>query len=143
MSVAAVIRNRDKGVVTVDAKATLVGAIALLERNDIGAVVVTDSVGRVRGIFSERDFVRAVAHHGAEALSRSVGQFMTTAVVTCCLNDSVDTIMRMMTSGNFRHVPVLHEQELIGIVSIRDVVSYRMAQAEAEVKAMREYIVRG
>lgn len=95
---------------------------------------------RVEGIFSERDFVRAVARHGAAALAAPVADFMTRKVVTCALDDTVPDLMHRMTEGKFRHMPVVEDGRLAGIVSIGDVVKHRIAEAEAEALAMREYI---
>jgi CBS domain-containing protein len=95
---------------------------------------------KVDGIFSERDFVRAIARQGASALERPVRDYMTQNVVTCEPDDKIAEVMQRMTQGKFRHMPVVENGRLAGIISIGDVVKHRIAEAEAEAMAMREYI---
>lgn len=144
MNVAAVLANKDSAVISVEMNGTTLAlASMVLERNQIGAVIVTGGSDPVRGIFSERDLVRAVARHGPAVLSRPVSDFMTTDVVTCSPDDTLVSVMRKMTEGNFRHMPVMKDRELVSIISIRDVVNFRMVQAVAEAEAMRDYIACG
>ena len=138
MSVAVILTHKGRDVVTTGPDSRMSDVCDLLETKGIGAVVVSRDGSRVDGIFSERDFVRAIARQGAAALDRPVRDFMTTTVVTCEPDDSVPDVMRKMTDGKFRHLPVLEADRLAGIVSIGDVVKYRIAEAEA--MAMREYI---
>ena len=109
----------------------------------IGCVLVLRGDDEVAGIVSERDLVHAVARHGVAALDMEVRQVMTRDVVACNPDDSIDQIMGMMTRGRFRHMPVLHHGELLGLVSIGDVVKARLAETEHEAEALKAYIVAG
>lgn len=139
MNVATILKAKGSDVTTVAPIMTLGEAAKLLTSQRIGAVVVMHGM-QVLGILSERDIVKAVAVSGAEALDRPVRDVMTARVVTCALNDSVDELMDAMTAGRFRHLPVIHEGELVGIVSIGDVVKHRIAETVMETEAMRLYI---
>ena len=143
MTVAAILKEKGRDVVTAHPGATLADICALLTDKRIGAVVLTDKSGGVKGIVSERDVVRAIAREGAAALARPVSGFMTREVVSCAEDDTNASLMAKMTGGKFRHLPVVREGKLVGIVSIGDVVKRRIAQAEFEARAMREYIATG
>lgn len=127
-------------VVTIEPVATLAATAKLMSARRIGALVVTGPDRRVAGIVSERDIVRTLAERGAAALDEPVGQVMTRKVVTCTRGETIASIMERMTEGKFRHVPVVEDGQLIGIVSIGDVVKHRLAVIESESAAMREYI---
>ncbi len=116
--------------------------VALLARHRIGAVPVLDG-GRVAGIFSERDVIRALAEHGAGALDAAVGDRMTTPVVTVSRDQSVLGALALMTDRRIRHLPVVEGDTLVGFVSIGDLVKYRIDGIEAEAAAMRDYIQQG
>lgn len=121
-------------------KKTLADAAALLSENRIGALVVV--VGeRVTGILSERDIVRAVARDGEGALASKVSDKMTGTVVTCGPQDTMAAVMNRMTAGRFRHLPVVDNGRLAGIVSIGDVVKFRLAEIERESSMLRDYIM--
>lgn len=140
MTVAVILGQKGNAVVTT-APTTAVRAVAeMLASHRIGAVLVTAEGGRLEGIISERDIVRAVGLHGGEALDRPVSDYMTAQVVTCTRDESIPGLMYKMTDGKFRHVPVLEQGKVVGIVSIGDVVKHRIAEVEAETEAMREYI---
>ncbi len=139
MYVATILKAKGSGVVTIAPIATLAQAARLLTGKRIGAVVVMQG-GQLLGMLSERDIVRAVAASGAEALERPVSEVMTQRVVTCGLNDSVDELMDVMTEGRFRHLPVVDRDEVIGIISIGDVVKHRIAETVMESEALRLYI---
>jgi CBS domain-containing protein len=109
----------------------------------IGSVLVIDADGAVQGIVSERDVVRALASAGAAALALEVSRIMTREVVTCDLDDAIEDVMQAMTSGRFRHVPVVRRGELLGLVSIGDVVKARLTEARHETEALKAYIVAG
>ncbi len=144
MQVREILRNKGNDVVVIAGDATLAEAARLLSRKQIGAVVVRDAGGSLAGILSERDLVRALAKDSISALAQSVQAYMTKAVATCTEIDTVDDLMEMMTRGRFRHVPVLDEQdEIIGIVSIGDVVKTRIEESEYEARYLRDYIVAG
>ena len=127
-------------VVSIEPTADLAAAAKLLAERRIGAVMILGPGGRIAGILSERDIVRAVAEHGAPALKQSVAQVMTRNVATCGENEPIDKIMERMTAGKFRHMPVVEAGRLIGIVSIGDVVKQRVDEVERESEALREYI---
>jgi CBS domain-containing protein len=123
---------------------TTVGEISRqLSTRRIGSVLVVDRLDHVAGIVSERDLVNAIATHGTPALALEASQIMTRNVVTCDPDDSIDQVMQIMTSGRFRHLPVVRRGELIGLVSIGDVVKARLAETENEKEALRDYIVAG
>jgi CBS domain-containing protein len=124
----------------IEPTANLAAAAKLLVANRIGALVISGAGGRLSGILSERDIVRALSEHGAAALDLPVGQVMTRDVETCGEDDSVASIMERMTAGKFRHMPVLRNGKLAGLVSIGDVVKQRVDEVERESEAMRDYI---
>ena len=140
MTVAGIIAQKGREVVTIEPQRTLAEAAALLAGRRIGAVVVLGPEERVVGIFSERDLVRVLASRGPEGLSEPVQRHMTEKVMTCGESTSIVDLMGMMTEGKFRHVPVLEGGRLAGLVSIGDVVKVRLAEIEAESRAMRDYI---
>jgi CBS domain-containing protein len=109
----------------------------------IGSVLVLNDQSSVVGIVSERDLVRALSAHGAKAMELEARQVMTRDVVTCHPDDSIDEVMQTMTRGRFRHIPVVHHGELLGLVSIGDVVKARLEETEHETEALKAYIVAG
>jgi CBS domain-containing protein len=114
-----------------------------LSTRRIGSMLVVDGEGSVAGIVSERDLVRALASHGAKAMELEARQVMTRDVVTCDPDDSIDQVMQTMTSGRFRHLPVMRHGELLGLVSIGDVVKARLEETKYETEALKAYIVAG
>jgi CBS domain-containing protein len=141
MTVKAILSRKGSAVVTIAPAASLDDAVKLLSTHRIGAVIVTDPEGRVVGVLSERDIVRVLADRGAAALGLRVEQTMTRRVVTTVETDTVGEIMERMTAGKFRHIPVVEEDRLVGVVSIGDVVKYRLEEIERETNAMRDYIL--
>ncbi|MBI2735626.1 MAG: CBS domain-containing protein [Rhodospirillales bacterium] len=109
----------------------------------IGSVLVLNDAGTVVGIASERDLVRALATHGVKAMELEVRQIMTREVVSCHPDDSIDEVMQTMTNGRFRHLPVIHHNELVGLISIGDVVKARLEETQHETEALKAYIVAG
>lgn len=140
MNVAAILKGKGRGVTTARPDATLQEIARDLAAMKIGAIVITEPDGRVAGIVSERDIVRAIARSGGASLSEPVHQHMTREVVTCRDHDTLDEIMATMTAGRFRHVPVVDAGKLDGIVSIGDVVKHHIAEVEMEASALRGYI---
>jgi CBS domain-containing protein len=140
MTVRSILSSKGRDVTTIEPNATLEAAIALLAKRRIGAVVVVGPERRVIGILSERDIVRALAEQGAAVLKAPLSQVMTRKVSTCSEQDTVSEIMEQMTAGKFRHVPVLEQDRLVGIVSIGDVVKHRLGEMERESAALRDYI---
>ena len=114
-----------------------------LSTRRIGSVLVLDDDSSVAGIVSERDLVRVLASHGAKAMELEARHVMTRDVVTCDPDDSIDQVMGTMTRGRFRHLPVVRHGELLGLVSIGDVVKARLEEAEHETEALKAYIVAG
>ena len=142
MRISDVLRNKGAAVTTINAEATVAELLAGLAEQNIGAMVVVGDEGVV-GIVSERDVVRQLHAHGGGALNRPVSTIMTTMVATCTKSDTVDAISVLMTRHRVRHVPVLDGKELIGIVSIGDVVKTRMEELEAEHEQLHSYITQG
>jgi len=140
MTVRQVLAEKGEGVVTLEPNRSLAEAAQLLAEKRIGAVVVSADGSRVDGILSERDIVRAMAREGAGALDAKVSSYMTREVVTCAREVAIDDLMHVMTQGKFRHVPVVDEGRLVGIVSIGDIVKRRVAAIEAEARMLKEYI---
>lgn len=143
MQVRHILRDKGREVVTISGDAMLSEAARLLARRHIGAVVVNDRDGGLAGILSERDIVRAVAEHSVAALGQNVNRYMTRAIATCCETDTVDELMETMTHGRFRHIPVVEDDRLCGIISIGDVVKTRIAETVREAETLREYIAAG
>ncbi len=140
MLIAHVIRGKGAVVHTLSAEATLEDAAKELNQRRVGALVVLDENGDILGVFSERDLVREVAKRGADALGCSVGAAMTREVITAHGDETVDDCLARMTDRRVRHLPVLEDVRLVGIVSIGDLVKHRIAVAEAEAAALQDYI---
>jgi len=142
MNVKAILAAKKQGgdIIGIEPTADLAAAAKLLAAQRIGALVIRGAGGRLAGILSERDIMRALAEHGAAALQLPVGQVMTRDVETCGEDASVASIMERMTAGKFRHMPVLRNGKLAGLVSIGDVVKQRVDEVERESEAMRDYI---
>lgn len=140
MTVKTILSQKGCDVATIAPTASVADAIKNLCERKIGALVITGAGGRITGIVSERDIVRTFATHGAAALDLPLTEVMTRKVVTCEPNDKMSEIMELMTTGKFRHLPVLEADELVGIISIGDVVKLRLAQLQREQDALRDYI---
>src|SRR3954467_12783731 len=139
MIVAHILADKGSDVITIEPGQTLADAARLLAERRIGAVVVADAENPARGIISERDSARAVGRRGAAALGEPVSQHMTTKLFTCPRACTVSQIMEIMTDQKVRHVPVVESGRLGGIISIGDIVKHRLAQMEAEQRAMGDY----
>ncbi len=137
--VANILDGKGDSVLTVTPEASVAVLVKLLAEKRIGAVPVVDDTGKLTGIVSERDVVRALASDQS-ALASKVESLMTREVQTCILQDTVADLMEIMTRGRFRHLPVVEDGKLIGIVSIGDVVKQRVAEAQSEVDALKTYI---
>ena len=140
MTVKAILSRKGGDVVTIAPTAILSAAVELLAKRRIGALVVTGPDNRVAGVLSERDIGRVLSERGPAALDENVGAVMTRKVTTCTEADTIAVIMERMTSGKFRHLPVVEQGKLAGVISIGDVVKYRLEEIERESDALREYI---
>lgn len=143
MKVARILKDKGSEVVTASLETSLSDIINLLAQHKIGGIVICNDDAYVEGIITERDFIRILAENDAGALNQPVKFHMTTDVHTCTIHDNVDWLMEEMTQYRFRHMPVVENNKLIGIISIGDVVKLRLAIAELEANSMREYIATG
>ena len=140
MTVSQILNTKGRKVITAASEQTLLEVARVLAEKRIGAVVIVDSKGKIEGIASERDFVRAIAAKGAKALDCPVGELMTRSVRTCAPDDTEGELMALMTEHRIRHLPVIQEGRLAGMVSIGDVVKFRMEAIEREAEEMKTYI---
>lgn len=130
-------------IITISPNASLNDAVQLLAEHRIGAVVVVDNDANPLGILSERDVVRELAQSGSAALDSTISDVMTTDIIVGVLNDDLSYVMNTMTNKRFRHLPIMHEQSLVGIVSIGDVVKAQMEFYEGEARTLMQYIQGG
>lgn len=140
MTIAAVLAGKGSEVATVASTAPLRAAVGELARRNIGALIVTDENGEVVGIISERDLVTCLERHGGELLDRPVSEAMTAPAITVEPGTPVLSALALMTQKRIRHLPVVSNQRLSGLVSIGDLVKYRIDRIEQEAEAMRAYI---
>jgi len=141
MTISMILADKGREIVSIELAATLKSAATLLAEKRIGAVVILGADRRIIGILSERDIVRAIGERGTAALDEPVSQTMTRKVWTCTESETLVSILERMTEGKFRHVPVVDQGRLIGIVSIGDVVKHRLLEMERDSAAMRDYIL--
>ena len=139
MTVQRILDDKGSVVVTCRPQDTVGDVAKVLADRKIGAVVIMQD-DAVKGILSERDIVRAIAGQGGKALEKPASEIMTVNVITCALRDTNDDVMQVMTGGRFRHLPVVEDGKLAGIISIGDVVKRRIAVMEREAAEIREYI---
>ncbi len=140
MTAARILERKKSGTVTIRSDATIAQAVATLSEHNIGALVVSDDGVTVAGILSERDIIRALAKGEAGLLERQVASLMVREVQTVAPSDSAHLMLARMTDGRFRHLPVMENGRLTGLVSIGDVVKLRLDDLLSEAEAMREYI---
>jgi CBS domain-containing protein len=140
MNVTTILSAKGGDVISIEPAATLETAVRMLAERGIGALLVLGPDRRLVGILSERDIVRVLAEQGAGVLAQPLSQVMTRKVVTCSPSDTVDVLMERMTTGKFRHVPVVEQEKVIGVISIGDVVKHRLKEIEQESAALRDYI---
>ncbi len=141
MTVNDILLHKGTQVITIEPTATVAAAVRMLAQRRVGALVVTGAEYHIVGIISERDVVRVLDEIGPEVLDVPVGEVMTRKVVTCSRHETISEIMERVTSGKFRHVPVVEHGRLAGIVSIGDVVKARLSELENEQNALRAYIL--
>lgn len=139
MTVRAILDTKGHHVEGVEPESLLSAAVKRLSERKIGAVLVMTN-GRIDGILSERDIVRVLGERGASALDEPVSSVMTRRVVSCRPSDTVGAIMEMMTVGKFRHLPVIEGGVVVGLISIGDIVKWRVQEYEKEQEALRDYI---
>ena len=140
MNVAAILKGKGRTVVTTRPDASLEEIARKLAEKKIGAIVVMGDDGVLAGIVSERDIIRSISDRGPVCLQEPVSRSMTRAVQTCDVADTLDELMSKMTAGRVRHLPVVDDGALVGIVSIGDVVKHHIAEVEMEASALRGYI---
>lgn len=139
MTIGAILGGKGREVISVTADQSVRAAVALLAESRIGAVPVLEGM-RVVGVFSERDVIYAVAEHGNDALVRTVADIMTAPAITVGPEDAVIGALSLMTRRRIRHLPVVEGDQVVGMVSIGDLVKYRIDRIEADAEAMRSYI---
>ena len=142
MHVSAILGNKGNAIYSVDPGDNVSVAIDILSEKRIGAVLVVTS-GNLCGVFSERDIVRTLKSVGAGALNRPVEEFMTKELFTCGMEDTIDHLMGLMTEKRVRHVPVIDDGKLAGMITIGDVVKFRISEVVAETDALKSYIASG
>lgn len=143
MIIGQILKSKARGVTTARPDDSIHEIALQLATRKIGAVVIIGEGGKVAGIISERDIIRLIAEHGADALAMPAKDGMTRDVISCTRESTLDQIMETMTKGRFRHLPVIEDGALAGIISIGDVVKYHTAEVELEVTAMRGYLATG
>lgn len=143
MKLQMILNDKGQSVVTLSDGDTLAQAASILDQNRIGAAVAVDRRGKVSGVLSERDIIRRIAELGADALDMKIGDAMTRDVITASPDDSIDDGLAQMTDRRIRHLPIVSGGELVGIVSIGDLVKCKISATEAEAEALKQYIHAG
>lgn len=143
MTLDQILKDKGADVVTIRATITLRAAAAVLDEKRIGSVVATTQDGEVVGVLSERDITRRFARHGAGALDMAVSDAMTREVITAAPTDTLDGGLARMSDRRIRHLPVCVDDKLVGLVSIGDLVKWKIRETEAEAEAMKNYIATG
>lgn len=141
MKLADILGNKDEeGTVSVARNCAVIDAVKLMAKNRCGSVMVVDADGRPEGIFTERDVLNLMAVRGEQTGSAEVGEVMTTELITAGPESRLDETLAVMTSNRCRHMPVLEEGKVVGVVSIGDLVKTKLERTEFEVESLREYI---
>jgi CBS domain-containing protein len=143
MQISTILQSKGTLVVSISRELTILDATRELTRYGIGAIVVCDSPDGIDGILSERDIARAVAAHGADALELKVADVMTTEVTTCAPTDTTDELAEVMTAKRIRHLPVMDDGRIVGVVSIGDIVKHRLDELQVETRTLHEYLYSG
>lgn len=143
MNVASILKHKGRDCATIHQERPISEAVQILAEKKIGALVVVDDAGDIAGILSERDIVVNLANGQKAVLDAPVSRFMTRDVFTCTPSDTTDQLMAQMTNSRIRHLPVKENGKLAGIISIGDVVKWRIAEVESREEALREYIATG
>lgn len=140
MTIKAILDSKGSQVHCVSASTKILEALQMFKLEEIGALIVSEDGKRIKGIVSERDVVLGLADHGSDLLERLVCYIMTHGVITCTPDDRIIDVMAVMTESRIRHVPVINDSFLCGIVSIGDIVKERLGEVEADASAMHRYI---
>ena len=141
MLVSQILKSKgSEGVVTTPPGVSVAQAAELLSSRKIGALVISKDGKTLGGIVSERDIVREIGRRGPACLSDSVESIMTAKVVTCGRGDQTDAVLQKMTDGRFRHIPVVEDGRMVGVVSIGDLVKAKLEETAVEARTLREYI---
>ena len=143
MNVAAILKSKGQVVTTAPSTLSIAEVAKLLANHRIGAIVIVGAGGEVEGIVSERDIVKAIAVRGSTCLDETAAAIMTREVITCDPSERLDQVMATMTSGRFRHVPIVEGGKLVGIVSIGDAVKHHIAEVELEASQLKNYVIAG
>ena len=143
MTVKSILDEKGAGILSIGSDRTLLEAVKVLEKEGVGALVVSSPEKALAGIISERDVVRGLCQNGQGVLQDAVAEHMTSQVITIAPENSVVEAMEIMTEKRIRHLPVTQEGALIGLISIGDVVKRRISMTEAEAQALKEYISTG
>lgn len=143
MNVATILKTKGRAVTTARPDTSVSEIAAKLASKKIGAIVIVGEAGRVAGIVSERDLVRVIAEFGPAGLQKEAADVMTRQVVSCQESATLDELMDVMTTGRFRHIPVVEDGALVGLISIGDVVKLHLADMALEVSSMRNYLATG
>ncbi len=141
MYVSEILKTKGADVTTTGPAETVAATARLLNVKRIGALLVRDAKDNVIGVISERDIIHGIAVHGERALDMQVRELMTSEVISCKPADTISAVMKTMTLRRFRHLPVIDEGELKGIISIGDVVKYRLEETELEARVLRDYVL--
>ena len=140
MKLVELIKGKQKEIIQVGADRTIAEAADTIAHNKIGALLVDDGAGTIVGILSERDIVRGMSQYGANLQDVKVSELMTSDLIRCAPNDTVNEAMAMMTDRRIRHLPVFEDEQLVGFISIGDLVKCRMMEVQSEAEALRQYI---
>lgn len=140
MFVRQILGSKGDNIVSIGPTARVMDVAALMRKKRVGAVLVLNEDKRLLGIVSERDVAHGLAKHGTALLDMTADRIMTREVVTCSPDDGIAVLMREMTRGRFRHLPVVDEGKMVGVVSIGDIVKYRLEELESESTLLQDYI---
>ncbi len=141
MHISAILNAKGTEVIATGPAETVAATARLLNYQRIGAVLVRDAKDNVIGVISERDIIHGIAVNGARALDMEVRELMTREVVSCKPTDTISEVMRVMTTHRFRHLPVMEDGTLKGVISIGDVVKHRLDESELETRVLRDYVI--
>jgi len=141
MKLAELIKGKQKEIVKIKVNSKIATAASTMTEAKIGALLVEDDTGEIVGILSERDIVRGMGPHGADLHDVEVSELMTRNLIRCSPNDTVNEAMAMMTDRRIRHLPVFEGEELVGFISIGDLVKCRIMEVQGEAEALRQYIL--